>query len=76
MYWKQHLVTSWQLENPSGIKVWLAKSLNGNHWILDIGDENRETLPGFLSESAAKRMAIGKTIAYLNLMIKKLERIR
>lgn len=68
------------LRNLSGVKVWLSKGRT--NWILYIGDndteitgeKNRVTLPGHLSETLAKRVAIGRVSGYLQDLIRQLER--
>lgn len=70
--YKQHLPEAYQLENPSGIKVWFGRQSNGK-WICSIGDENEFELPGDFNIDTVKRVMLLRTVGYLEALSKHLK---
>lgn len=71
---------AWWLKNTAGVKVYLQPiiSLANSEvgWKLIIGDGNTEWLPARHTAGSAKRVAVVKTIAYLERMKRLLEGMR
>ncbi len=79
LFWKEHKQGGYQLENLSGIKVWLSQGRT--QWVLLIGDndteiageKNRSFMPGHFDLELAQRIAVGRAVGYLQDLIRQLE---